>query len=131
VRKLPAEGLIGSWVVAGRTVVVTPATPLKEDNAPVKIGAKAEVEGSLESDGINNPRKMIAAPLVILSRRNACVISRQSPSSYHILISKSTSPELGADFFDKIHPLKVVFRLTKRIESLGYSVQVALIPVAA
>ena len=39
--------------------------------------------------------------------------------------------EVGADFFDKIHPLKVLFRLTKRIESLGYFVQVAPIPVAA
>ena len=47
---------------------------------------------------------------------------------YHILKSKNTYRELGADFFDKIHPLKVLFRLTKRIESLGYSVQVAPIP---
>lgn len=50
---------------------------------------------------------------------------------YHMLKSKNTYRELGADFFDKIHPLKVLFRLTKRIESLGYSVQVAPIPVAA
>jgi transposase len=50
---------------------------------------------------------------------------------YHILKSQSTYRELGADFFDKVHPLKVLFRLTKRIERLSYSVQVAPIPVAA
>ena len=50
---------------------------------------------------------------------------------YHMLKSKNTYRELGADFFDKIHPLKVLFRLTKCIERLGYSVQVAPISVAA
>jgi transposase len=50
---------------------------------------------------------------------------------YHILKAQSSYRELGADFFDKINPLKVLFRLTKRIERLGYSVQVAPIPIAA
>jgi transposase len=50
---------------------------------------------------------------------------------YHILKSKTSYRELGADFFDKLNPLKVLYRLTKRIENLGYNVQIAPMPQAA
>ena len=51
IQKLPSDGLIGVWRVSEKTVVVTDATVIKEDDGPVKVGAKVEVEGSLESDG--------------------------------------------------------------------------------
>ena len=44
---------------------------------------------------------------------------------YGILKSKTSYRELGADFFDKLNPLKVLYRFTKRIENLGYNVQIA------
>ena len=50
---------------------------------------------------------------------------------YGILKSKTSYRELGADFFDKLNPLKVLYRLTKRIENLGYNVQIAPMPQAA
>lgn len=50
---------------------------------------------------------------------------------YRILKSKTCYRELGADFFDKLNPLKVLYRLTKRIENLGYNVQIAPMPQAA
>jgi len=51
IQKLPSDGLIGIWRVSEKTVIVTDATVIKEDDGPVKLGAKVEVEGSLESDG--------------------------------------------------------------------------------
>jgi transposase len=44
---------------------------------------------------------------------------------YHMLKFKTAYRELGADFFDKLNPLKLLHRLTTRIESLGYQVQIA------
>ena len=44
---------------------------------------------------------------------------------YHILKEKACYRELGADFFDQINPLKVLHRLTHRIEHLGYQVQLS------
>jgi transposase len=50
---------------------------------------------------------------------------------YHILKCKTSYRELGADFLDKLNPLKVLYRLTKRIENLGYNVQIAPMAQAA
>jgi hypothetical protein len=50
---------------------------------------------------------------------------------YHILKCKTADRELGANFFDTIHPLKALNRLTKRIESLRYHVSVTLADMAA
>jgi transposase len=50
---------------------------------------------------------------------------------YHILKAKTAYRELGANFFDTIHPLKALNRLTKRIESLGYHVSVTVADMAA
>jgi transposase len=50
---------------------------------------------------------------------------------YHMLKTKTAYRELGANFFDTIHPLKALNRLTKRIESLGYHVSVTVADVAA
>ena len=50
---------------------------------------------------------------------------------YHMLKFKTAYRELGADFFDKLNPLKLLRRLTTRIENLGYQVQITPISQAA
>jgi transposase len=49
---------------------------------------------------------------------------------YHILKNKSDYRELGADYFDRRNPASIVRRLSKRIASLGYQVQISPLPVA-
>ena len=48
---LPANGLIGTWQVAGRAVVVTTATELDAENGAFAVGVTVKVEGSLDSTG--------------------------------------------------------------------------------
>jgi len=50
---------------------------------------------------------------------------------YHILKDKATYRELSEDFFDKLNPSRVLNRLTKRIQNLGFQLQVSPPPVAA
>ena len=50
---------------------------------------------------------------------------------YHLLKFKAAYHELGADFFDKLNPLKLLHPLTTRIENLGYQVQITPISPAA
>ena len=51
VESLPANGLVGTWTVGGRTVVVDPNTRIEQEHGPVAVGAYVEVEGYLQSDG--------------------------------------------------------------------------------
>jgi len=50
VESLPAAGLIGDWVVSGRTVHVTAATFIKQKYGPVAVGAYVEVKGTQQAD---------------------------------------------------------------------------------
>jgi transposase len=50
---------------------------------------------------------------------------------YHILKEKTAYKDLGADYFDKLNPARVLNRLTKRIQNLGYQVQLSPLPAAA
>lgn len=50
VESLP-DGLIGDWVVSGRTVHVTAATRIREKKGPADVGAIVEVEGFERPDG--------------------------------------------------------------------------------
>ena len=45
------SGLIGDWLIGGRTVHVTTATRIEQEDAPVAVGAVAGVEGFLRPDG--------------------------------------------------------------------------------
>lgn len=45
------SGLIGDWLIGGRTVHVTTATRIEQEDGPVLVGAVAEVEGFLRPDG--------------------------------------------------------------------------------
>jgi uncharacterized protein (TIGR03437 family) len=53
IQSLPsASGFIGEWIISGRKVRVTGSTEIKrENNAPIAVGATAEVEGALQTDG--------------------------------------------------------------------------------
>jgi hypothetical protein len=45
------SGLIGDWLIGGRTVHVTTATRIEQEDDPVAVGAVAKVEGFLRPDG--------------------------------------------------------------------------------
>ena len=50
VERLPANGVVGDWLVAGTIVRVTAQTKIEQDGGPVAIGACAEVKGTRSAD---------------------------------------------------------------------------------
>lgn len=50
---------------------------------------------------------------------------------YHLLKDKTFYRETGSDYFDKLNPERILTRLTKRIRSLGYQVQISPAPIVA
>ncbi len=58
VESLPAGGLIGAWVVDGRTVEVSQHTRIKQENGPIVVGSRVEVEGWKLEDGTIQARKI-------------------------------------------------------------------------
>lgn len=54
VQTLPPSGLIGNWIVEGRTVHVSAATHIKQEQGVIAVGAFVEVRGLLQSDGSVN-----------------------------------------------------------------------------
>jgi primosomal replication protein N len=52
------SGLIGNWVISGRTVHVTLATRIEQENGMVAVGATVKVEGFLRSDGSVDAKKI-------------------------------------------------------------------------
>ncbi len=51
VEVMPADGHLGDWQIAGRTVRVTELTEIDQKDALVALGARVEVEGRLLADG--------------------------------------------------------------------------------
>ena len=51
VQHLPPMGLVGDWMVSGRTVHVTSATEIDQEEGRVAVGAVVKVEGTLRADG--------------------------------------------------------------------------------
>ncbi len=52
------SGLIGAWVVGGRTVHVTASTRIEQEDGAVAVGAIVEVEGFLRPDGSIDAKKI-------------------------------------------------------------------------
>ena len=52
VEGLPRSGPVGTWIVSQRIIVVTDETQIKEDDGPVRLGARVEVEGFVDPDGV-------------------------------------------------------------------------------
>lgn len=44
IEAMPANGLLGEWMIAGRTFLVTEATRIREEDGPVAVGVCVEVE---------------------------------------------------------------------------------------
>jgi len=59
---LPASGLIGTWQVAGRAVVVTAATELDAENGAFAVGIAVEVKGALDATGAVDAAKVESKP---------------------------------------------------------------------
>jgi len=51
--------------------------------------------------------------------------------AYHIIKEQCVFLELGADFFDRLNEQHLINRLTKRINALGYKVDIEKLPMAA
>jgi Domain of unknown function (DUF5666) len=51
IQQLPADRLLGIWMVSQKAVVVTEATKLEEEDGPIKVGAKVDVKGFAQPDG--------------------------------------------------------------------------------
>jgi hypothetical protein len=52
IQSLPPSGLLGTWVVAGRTVLVVSTTSLEQENGGFAVGAIVEVEGLPDTNGV-------------------------------------------------------------------------------
>ena len=52
IQSLPANGLLGTWQVAGRTVLVVSTTTLEQENGGFAVGAIVEVEGLPDANGV-------------------------------------------------------------------------------
>ena len=50
---------------------------------------------------------------------------------YHMIKARTTWHDLGADYFERRNPLKLLHRLTHRIQNLGYEVTISPVPCAA
>ena len=50
VQSLPGSGFVGDWTVGGRTVHVTSATRINEEDGHITVGATVKVEGRNRSD---------------------------------------------------------------------------------
>ncbi|MFQ5343628.1 MAG: DUF5666 domain-containing protein, partial [Anaerolineae bacterium] len=59
VQQLPAgDGLIGAWIVSGRTVNVSTSTRIDHEHGQPVVGAYVEVEGLLQADNSVNATKI-------------------------------------------------------------------------
>jgi hypothetical protein len=58
IQRLPPDQLFGAWIVSDRVVVVTDGVTIEEDDGPIRVGAKVEVEGFLQADGSILARKI-------------------------------------------------------------------------
>src|SRR6185369_2545116 len=51
-------GFIGDWKVGGKTVHVTSATEIEQEDGKVAVGATVKVEGATRSDGSIDARQI-------------------------------------------------------------------------
>ncbi len=58
VQSMPANGLIGTWSISGRTVHTSAQTRFKQEHGPFQVGAWVEVKGYRQPDGSINATEM-------------------------------------------------------------------------
>ena len=51
VQTMPASGLVGDWMIAGKAVQTNAATLIDQEDGTVGVGAMVEVEGALQANG--------------------------------------------------------------------------------
>jgi hypothetical protein len=62
IESLPASGLVGDWVVSGRTVHVFATTSIEQEHGQAVVGAGVEVHGAPQSDGSLNATRIEVNP---------------------------------------------------------------------
>jgi len=70
------------------------------------------------------PRRGNKKALIAVTHSLAVVV-------YHVLKNQTAYVELGAGFFDKLNPTRVLHRLTKRIQNLGFNVTLSPLPATS
>lgn len=55
---LPAEGLVGDWLVGGKTIRVSATTRIEQEDGIAAVGALVKIEGALQPDGSINARSV-------------------------------------------------------------------------
>lgn len=58
VEAMPATGMVGTWQVSGRTVTVTDATEIDQEEGALAVGSMVEVEGVEQPDGSITAREL-------------------------------------------------------------------------
>jgi hypothetical protein len=51
VEAMPADGYVGTWIISGKTVEVTPQTEVKLKRGPINLGARVKVHGFPQNGG--------------------------------------------------------------------------------
>ncbi|HKW97158.1 MAG TPA: DUF5666 domain-containing protein [Bryobacteraceae bacterium] len=67
VQGLPVSGLVGNWLVSGKTVHVSQATQINQQKGPVSVGACVEIEGTINADG-----SVTASQIMVESASGGC-----------------------------------------------------------
>ena len=58
VQAMPASGLVGDWMIAGKEVTTDAATRFEQEDGTIGVGALVEVVGALQADGSLKAAKM-------------------------------------------------------------------------
>ncbi len=62
IESLPSSGLVGDWVVSGRTVHVSDSTTINREHGAVAVGAQVEIHGQLRADGSLDAQRIEVKP---------------------------------------------------------------------
>lgn len=97
VEAMPPSGLIGVWTISGKTVNVTDATELQEEDGPFAVGAHVKVKGWLQDDGAIEAREIetVSALPTAFSESGPLAVEFFNANLGHFFMTASKS-EIGA-----------------------------------
>ena len=122
IEKMPESGYNGTWVINGKTVVVSDATRIKEKHGRVAVGKYVEAEG------VRNGDSFTAYKIEVERSRESRYDDRRGSSKFYGTVE--ALPQTGMDGVWKIDGREVVVTSTTRIKEeyskleIGASVEV-------
>jgi hypothetical protein len=99
VEAMPPSGLIGVWTIAGKTVNVTDATELQEEDGPFAVGAHVKVKGWLQDDGAIEAREIetVSALPTAFSESGPLAVEFFNANLGHFFVTASKSEIAALD----------------------------------